>query len=341
MDTIESVAEAILRDNIERRGSDCINLRGGILISFEGLDGSGVTTHAKILYRVLKEMDPCNKVFYTKEPTVSPIGLLIWQILKGYLPEEFKQPDILALLFTADRVYHFYSDPTFKRYKGIMQALQDGAIVIVDRYVFSMLAYQSVVTPGSRKITGTTLGALIRLTPLPDIVVYIDVDPEESLQRIIRREEQHLYETLDRLQQVRQNYVRYLAALSTRIRYIDPDGDAEPPPDWARAMRSSTISRLGEVTRAVSWSASPCNSGDPSDWCYNVPRSFGKRSTRPFTVVVKERELGKTARAVFNAVTTLPMVGLRLNLWPEPAAPKQAVHGPEVEDTVDSQDGYQ
>lgn len=341
MDTIERVAEAILRDNIERKGSDCINLRGGVLISFEGLDGSGVTTHAKILYRVLKALDPCNKVFYTKEPTGSPIGLLIWQILKGYLPEELKQPDILALLFTADRVYHFYSDPTFKRYKGIMQALQDGAIVIVDRYVFSMLAYQSVVTPGSRKITGTTLGALTRLTPLPDIVVYIDVDPEESLQRIIRREEQHLYETLDRLQQVRHNYIRYLADMSTKIHYIDPDGDSNPPPEWKRAMKLNRIGSLGDVTRMAAWSANPCISGDPFDWCYNVPRSFTKRIQWPLTVVVKERDLEKTARAVFDAVTSLPIMKPRLNFWPELAAPEQSVHGPEVEDTIDSQGGDQ
>ena len=99
----------------------------GALIVLEGPDGSGTTTHAKLLAHRLSE--EYGNVVYTAEPTSGPIGSAIRQFLKnGDLPQ-----DALQLLFTADRACHVAQE--------ILPAIENGTLIVADRYLLSTLAY--------------------------------------------------------------------------------------------------------------------------------------------------------------------------------------------------------
>ncbi|MEK7591206.1 MAG: dTMP kinase [Patescibacteria group bacterium] len=102
----------------------------GPFIVFEGPDGSGTSTHSKLLAESLKQEG--KDVFLTAEPTNGPIGLGIRELLKvGGI-----NGTALQLLFSADRADH---------QDAIREALASGKIVICDRYIPSTLAYGSAL----------------------------------------------------------------------------------------------------------------------------------------------------------------------------------------------------
>ena len=103
-------------------------------IVFEGLDGAGTTTQIKNLARYYE----FNKRQYciTNEPTSNPIGVLVRSVLQKKV---VTTPDALALLYAADRSDHLYN-PSY----GITRMLEEGKIVMSDRYFYSSIAYQSV-----------------------------------------------------------------------------------------------------------------------------------------------------------------------------------------------------
>lgn len=108
-------------------------IRGFIV--FEGLDGAGTTTQAGLLEKKFKEEGiTCSAGF---EPTDNFIGKIIRRILRG---EEEVAPGTLAKLFAADRHEHLYNNSS-----GIIARCRRGEIVISDRYLFSSLAYQSII----------------------------------------------------------------------------------------------------------------------------------------------------------------------------------------------------
>lgn len=100
----------------------------GRFIVLEGPDGSGTTTHSRILAETLRKegLD----VVLTAEPTNSPIGKFIREQLKA---KSIESPSALQLLFCADRAWHIE--------KVIKPALAAGKTVISDRYVISTLIY--------------------------------------------------------------------------------------------------------------------------------------------------------------------------------------------------------
>lgn len=73
----------------------------GKFIAFEGIDGAGKTTQIKLLTKKLAALGV--RCYETREPTDSPIGSLIHQIMTGRIPADNK---VIASLFIADRVDH-------------------------------------------------------------------------------------------------------------------------------------------------------------------------------------------------------------------------------------------
>ena len=93
-----------------------------MFIVFEGLDGSGSSTHSKLLTEKLQS-EGC-AVFHTKEPTdKGPTGTTIREVLQH---KYTVSPEALQLLFCADRAEHLVRE--------IDPALKNGEIVISDRY---------------------------------------------------------------------------------------------------------------------------------------------------------------------------------------------------------------
>ena len=144
----------------------------GCLITFEGIEGSGKTVQARMLEEWLRKRG--YGVVYTREPTRYAnfhIGQLIHQILEKHIQVA---EEAIPLLFAADRVDHT------KRY--IIPELKKGSIVLCDRYVFSSLAYQS--RGMSVQFSKKWLKEINKYAKRPDIVFFLDIDPEEGLKRI-------------------------------------------------------------------------------------------------------------------------------------------------------------
>ena len=162
----------------------------GKFIVFEGIDGAGKSTQAKLLYQFLKKEK--RKVILTSEPTKGPIG----KTLFIFLGKKEKLNALgLQLLFCADRAYHLE--------KVVLPYLKKGYDVISDRYFFSTIAY------GLLEIKDFSW--LYRLNEkfiLPDITFLLDLSEKESLKRIKKdRDKSSLFEKEKILKEVRKNYL--------------------------------------------------------------------------------------------------------------------------------------
>ena len=175
------------------------NVRGK-LISIEGIDGCGKSTHTKLLARWLRARG--YKVVVTDEPTNGPIGRIIKRILRG----ELKVPVAAeALLFAADRLHHLN--------KLILPAMRAGKIVITERYTYSSLAYQS-----ARGLNLQWIAKINEKALRPDMAVLIDVPAEIALRRIKGARELDTFERDLKLQRkVRTNYLRVSRKCGAKI----------------------------------------------------------------------------------------------------------------------------
>ena len=165
--------------------------RKGVFICVEGLDGSGKTTQARILVERLRGS---HNAVYTAEPSLGKIGAFI----KGNcLYCEKRQPSAVeALLFAADRLDHVETE--------IIPALNEGKLIVSDRYIYSSLAYQGATGLSLEWIETINAHAL-----RPDLAIFLDVDPESVMQRLKR--EKSVMENLETQRKVQGIYLRYVA----------------------------------------------------------------------------------------------------------------------------------
>ena len=146
----------------------------GLFITFEGCEGSGKSTIAKMLKEELENANiPC---LFTREPGGTPISEKIRNIiLDPSTPEMTSRTE--ALLYAASRSQHTA--------EKIIPALEEGKIVVCDRYLESSLAYQGAARElGVGNIFDINIfGGAIE----PDYVLFFDISPQESLKRIKNR----------------------------------------------------------------------------------------------------------------------------------------------------------
>ncbi len=160
-------------------------MKKGKFIVLEGADGSGKSTHARLLSEHLKG---CGMgVVVTQEPTKGFIGQAIRMILSGKIKVS---PETLTLLFTADRAEHVD--------KVIKPALEEGKVVISDRYYYSTVAYQSV-----QGVNEQWISQLNSFVPDPDLVIVLEVASEKALARMSHREKE-VFEVLNFQKKVQQ-----------------------------------------------------------------------------------------------------------------------------------------
>lgn len=187
----------------------------GHFFALEGIDGSGKSTQLKLLAQRLEEAGiPC---MTTCEPTDSPIGQLLRQVLTGQVPCDSR---VVAPLFAADRLDHLLN-----RKNGLCKAVEAGVTVLIDRYYFSSYAYQSVDFPLEWVVEINRPNAqLLR----PTATIFIDVSPELALERIAKnREERELFETQDRLIRTREQYFKAFELERDREKIILIPGDRD------------------------------------------------------------------------------------------------------------------
>jgi dTMP kinase len=108
-----------------------VSTAGGVFVVFEGGDGVGKTTQVELLCSWLARAG--HEVVKTFEPGDTTVGAMIRQIVLDPAIGEMS-PRAEALLYAADKAQHIFS--------VVKPALERGAVVVCDRYVDSMLAYQ-------------------------------------------------------------------------------------------------------------------------------------------------------------------------------------------------------
>ncbi len=187
--------------------------RKGIFIAFEGIDGSGKSTQIRLLADYLRKMEVA---FYTTmEPTDSPIGSMIHQIMTGRMHAD---PKVIAALFTADRLDHLLNEVN-----GIARRIDEGTTVIMDRYYLSSYAYQSVDLPLEWLIHANEPAKEIMR---PDVNIFIDIEPELAMERILgNRYQKELFEEQSRLERVRRNYLDVFDRLQGEEQVVVIDGN--------------------------------------------------------------------------------------------------------------------
>ncbi len=138
----------------------------GFFVCIEGLDKSGKTTQSILLVEAL-----CKKGYdavYTTEPSDGEIGMFI---RKYVLQRKDRVPTVVeALLFAADRADHVEN--------GIKPMLEEGKIVVSDRYVYSSLAYQ-----GAAGLSLDWIKEINKQALKPDLAIYLDAPVDVLMQR--------------------------------------------------------------------------------------------------------------------------------------------------------------
>jgi len=161
----------------------------GVFIVFEGIDGSGKSTHIKLLAKELRGRGL--QVLETSEPSRDSIGTFIREYAERNGDRFTLETE--TLLFAADRYEHVK--------QVITPALQRGMVVISDRYFYSSIAYQ-----GATGIDLDWIREMNRFAPRPDLGVLLDIHPENSLQRVNDRAKT-VFEVSDYLRKVRDIYM--------------------------------------------------------------------------------------------------------------------------------------
>lgn len=180
----------------------------GKLITLEGIDGSGKSTVAKKLQEN-PDILFFNPIF-TREPTR---GTLTGTAVENAIQSETDQLAEL-FLFTADHAEHLA--------KLVKPALENGKIVISDRYSDSRYAYQGVTLKNRFENPLEWVKSLHSgWTVVPDLTFLFDIEPEIAVERCGKRGEQTKFEKIEFLQKVREIFLRLAAEEPDRFLVID------------------------------------------------------------------------------------------------------------------------
>ncbi|TLY30167.1 MAG: dTMP kinase [Nitrospirae bacterium] len=192
--------------------------RKGVLITFEGIEGSGKTTQLIRLAKLLREDG--HRVVETREPGGTPFAERIRDLLLSPAVEPIA-PECEAFLILACRSQHVAH--------VIQPALKEGAVVLCDRFSDSTLAYQG----HARGLDVQLLRTLNRFATSglsPDLTLLFDVPVSLGLAR--RRRHETEQNRLDRESrrfhgQVRRGFLDLAAREPRRIRVVDGSADPE------------------------------------------------------------------------------------------------------------------
>lgn len=185
----------------------------GIFISFEGGEGSGKTTIAKMVKDTLEKEG--YHVVLSREPGGVEIAEHIRDIIHDVRYTNM-DPRTEALLYAASRRQHLV--------EKIIPALEKGAIIICDRFVDSSMVYQGIARGiGIEKVYEMNLFATDDL--LPKRTLFFDIKPKEGLKRIYANENREVnrldLENIDFHQKVYNGYLEICQKFPERIVKID------------------------------------------------------------------------------------------------------------------------
>ena len=181
----------------------------GLLIVFEGIDGSGKSTQCRMLADLLNKKGIAS--ISLAEPTRGKWGMKIRQLLaKG-------RNGISA----NEELEWFMNDRREDVKQNIEPALKSGKVVLMDRYYFSTAAYQGALGLDPQEIRANNE----KFAPIPDRVLVFHNSPEKSLERIeSSRKETSAFEKRDYLIEVQNIFKSFTGP---NIRFISSDPSLE------------------------------------------------------------------------------------------------------------------
>jgi len=191
-----------------------------MLVTLEGLDGSGKTT----VWEALQDAYP--EAVFTAEPTDTWYG----EAVRRGIDED--EPLATLFLFTADHAAHLR--------RTVEPALAEGRLVIADRYSDSRLAYQAADLAAATELDRPleyVRGIHAAFSRPPDATIYLDVDPETAVDRSGATDR---FERAAHLGAVRSNYRRLIEAEPERFVEID----ATRPPEAVIAAVEDAMARI-------------------------------------------------------------------------------------------------
>ena len=177
----------------------------GILITLEGIDGSGKSTLHASLKDLLADLDP----LMTREPGATWVGDQVRRAIR-----EQTDPITEATLFVADHAAHLA--------KVVRPALAEGRLVISDRYSDSRYAYQSVTLQGIVPEPEKWLRAMHNgwtIVPYKTFLCVLPID--EALTRLKPDSQREHFEKRETLEKVQNNYLSYARAEPSRFVIVD------------------------------------------------------------------------------------------------------------------------
>lgn len=178
-----------------------------MLVTLEGLDGSGKTTVWEAL------QDTYTDATFTHEPTSTWYG----ETVEKSLRDEDADPLAELFLFTADHANHVNN--------VISPALDEEKLVISDRYSDSRYAYQAATIENRiQRPMEYIRGIHSPFTLPPKMTIYLDIDPNTGLERNGMTDK---FEKIDYLAKVRGNYERLIEAEPERFVRIDATSSPE------------------------------------------------------------------------------------------------------------------
>ena len=187
----------------------------GLFITIEGIDGSGKSTLARDLTKTLTNQG--HTVCLTQEPGGTTLGTTLRSLVNS--AKTIVNPTAEFLLFAADRAQHVT--------EIIIPHLQQGHLVISDRYADSSLAYQGYGR-GLDKAMITSINQWATQGLIPDLTLFIKINPSQVLERVCGRKEE-----LTAFEQEKQTFWQHVAGgyetmFSNRSNVITLDGTKTP-----------------------------------------------------------------------------------------------------------------
>ena len=179
----------------------------GVLVNLEGIDGCGKSTQSKLLLEKLEGEG--EKVIILKEPTKRPHGQKLWDVLHG--KRKATNEEIMEL-FVLDRIQHVE--------EKIQPALDDGTVILMDRYYYSSMAYQVAGGIDVEEIREKHVFA-----PKPNVVLIFDLPVSIALERVKGHSDADEFEKEEHLEKVREAYLNL--ENDPLVRIVDATGTPE------------------------------------------------------------------------------------------------------------------
>lgn len=191
-----------------------------MIIAFEGVEGAGTTTQAKMLFESLSRKLGRDSVFFFREPG----GTVASESIRDVIMDHDDLNSLTELLL-------FYAARAELIDKEIVPLWLRGAVIILDRYNLSSFAYQGVTLPRDiiKSLDNYVVGNGERYFPhfQPDLAFFLDLPVEEGLRRKEGGERNRLdNNTADFYKKVRENYIEEFIKNN---QYIIPIGTRENP----------------------------------------------------------------------------------------------------------------